>query len=229
MCNEKQDAKNENLALEQSSEANAPPQRVPSVSAVDLPSDKEDSPSVPIQSLDLEQDAPSGVQNPKLTQRKKVSVRRKKTENVDIPSLEAGKLPKESTGDSSAIDAAVQQNTIESDQDYREITKTIIRKTSAQLEAHTNAKKPLRLILLWFVVALLSAQFVALVFILFFNNAWNLEISDYIINVYVVSLFLETLAGLIIMIKFSFDSKQEVQLIEVLNAIIRHFKKFDDK
>ena len=229
MCDEKQDTHDKDIALEQSIEANTSSQGVPSMNAEDIPSSKEASSSMPTQSADLEQDALGDVKKPKVTQRKKVSVKCKKTENRDVPSLDAGKLPKELTGDSSAIDAAVQQNTIESDQDYREITKTIIQKTSAQLEAHTNAKKPLRLILLWFVVALLSAQFIALVFILFFNNAWQLEISDYIINVYVVSLFLETLAGLIIMIKFSFDSKQEVQLIEVLNAIIRHFKKFDDK
>ena len=64
---------------------------------------------------------------------------------------------------------------------------------------------------------------------LFLNRKLNLQISDFILNIYIVSVFVETLAGLIIMIKFAFDSKQEVELIKILNAIITNFKKYDEK
>ena len=64
---------------------------------------------------------------------------------------------------------------------------------------------------------------------MFFNQELNLQISDFVINVYIVSVFVETLAGLIIIIKFAFDSQQEIELIKILNAFIVNFKKYEEK
>lgn len=147
----------------------------------------------------------------------------------DIPSFPVKSIMDASTTETLEIDNAVRKNAIESDRAYRKITTDIIDKTSSQLSKHTEAKTPLRKLLLVFVIILLSAQFIALIFILVTNRALKLEVSDFVINVYVVSLFVETLAGLLIMIRFSFDSTQEVELIKVLNAIISNFKKYDDK
>ena len=97
------------------------------------------------------------------------------------------------------------------------------------MKEHTIAKKPLRDKLSNFIIFLLVAQFVVLVAVLFLNQALRLNISDFIINVYIVSVFVETLAGLFIMIKFAFESKQEIELISILNAIITNFKKYEDK
>lgn len=144
-------------------------------------------------------------------------------------SVDASVVPQSNTNDISAIDRSARQNAINSDKDYRRITEKIIDKTCIQLSAHTEAKKPLRKKLSNFIIFLLSSQFFVLVGILFFNRKWNLQISDFILNIYIVSVFVETLAGLIIMIKFAFDSQQEVELIKILNAIITNFKKYDEK
>lgn len=144
-------------------------------------------------------------------------------------SVDASVVPQSNANDISAIDRSARQNAIDSDKDYRRITEKIIDKTCIQLNAHTEAKKPLRKKLSNFIIFLLSSQFFVLVGILFFNRKWNLQISDFILNIYIVSVFVETLAGLIIMIKFAFDSQQEVELIKILNAIITNFKKYDEK
>ena len=51
--------------------------------------------------------------------------------------------------------------------------------------------------------------------------------SDSVVSAYVISVFAETLSGLIIMIKFAFQSKQDVELIKILNSIIEHFQKYN--
>ena len=80
-----------------------------------------------------------------------------------------------------------------------------------------------------FIIWMLACQYAVLVIIMFLNRVWDLQITDYILSIYIVSVFVETLAGLIIMITFAFDSKQEVELIKILNAIITNFKKYDEK
>ncbi len=147
----------------------------------------------------------------------------KKTEKLQV---EAKKVATSVPGE---IDGDVRQNAIESDREYRKITGDIIRITQNQLEEHTEDKKPLRRDLLDFIKGLLAAQFGALVVILLMNNAMQMNISDGVIQAYIVSVFVETLAGLIIMIRYAFDSTQEVKLIEILNEIISHFKKYDEK
>lgn len=136
------------------------------------------------------------------------------------------------SADQGEIDNSVQlirQNTIESDRDYRKITQDIIEITRGQLEEHNKDKKPLRRDLLDFIKGLLASQFGMLIFLILINNAYELKISDDVIRVYIVSVFAETLAGLVIMIKYAFDSTQEVKLIAILNEIIRHFKKYEEK
>lgn len=143
--------------------------------------------------------------------------------------VDASVVPQSNTNDISAIDRSARQNAIDSDKDYRRITEKIIDKTCDQLKKHTEAKAPLRKKLSNFIIGLLLLQFLVLVGMLFLNRKLNLQISDFILNIYIVSVFVETLAGLIIMIKFAFDSKQEVELIKILNAIITNFKKYDEK
>lgn len=117
----------------------------------------------------------------------------------------------------------------ESDRAYREITKLVITITQEELKKLGKAKQPIREGLRDFIVALLSVQFVVLAIILFTNRVWNLQISDFVINTYTVSVFAETLAGLIIMIKFSFNSEEETKLIQILNSVVERFQKYDGK
>lgn len=225
MSGKKKDTKSKTTETKQSFEPDGVSQEVPTISLKDMPFGA--SNSTPNQNMpsNPKSSTPNSAKHPSPAPTSKKG----RNPNSDIPSVDAKSVPSALTGESGAIDALVRQNTIDSDKDYRTITKEIIQNIGDQLTAHTTAKNPLRLKLLWFVIILLSAEFIALVLILFFNTCWKLGISDFIVNVYVISLFLETLAGLMIMINFSFDSKQEIQLIKVLHAIIRHFKKFDDK
>lgn len=127
------------------------------------------------------------------------------------------------------VDAEVKGLESESDRAYREITKSVITITQGELKNLSDAKKPIRIGLMVFIIALLSIQFIVLAAILFLNRRWNLQISDFVINTYTVSVFAETLAGLIIMIKFSFNSVEETKLIEILNSVVEHFQKYNGK
>ena len=145
-----------------------------------------------------------------------------------FPKTSSVKITKEERTDIK-IDSEVKQNRIDSDRDYRGITKGIIKITKDLLDEYSKSKKPLRKYLMFFVMGLLGVQLVVLALILFLNSKFSLQISDFVINVYIVSLFVETLAGLMVMIRFSFDSTQEVYLIKILHSIIRNFKKFDER
>lgn len=115
----------------------------------------------------------------------------------------------------------------ESDKEYREITKKIIDITEAELSNRAATKNPLRENLLKYIKRLLSIQFFVLVIMLACQifSIGN-KIDGTIFNVYIVSVFAETLAGLIVAVKFAFNSEEETKLIEVLNLIVEHFQKF---
>ena len=76
-----------------------------------------------------------------------------------------------------------------------------------------------------FISGMLFLQFLALLVLLFFNSVcFNLEAE--IIKTYIVSVFAETLVGLIVMVKFAFSNDQEVQLMQILNAVVSNFQVF---
>ena len=50
-------------------------------------------------------------------------------------------------------------------------------------------------------------------------------LSDQIIIVFITSVFVETLAGVIYMIIYAFNCDQEVKITEILNGVIEHFQK----
>lgn len=110
-----------------------------------------------------------------------------------------------------------------SDQAYREITQTIVDKTVEHLEKQNTRKETLRSNLAKFIKCFLSIQFAVLCLVLAFNKGLN--ISDTVISAFIVSVFAETLAGLIVMVKYAFDSEQEVKLIEILNSVVQNYQK----
>lgn len=151
-----------------------------------------------------------------------------KFEGLKLPVVEQN-VSERIDEDSKELNSPKEQNAIESDRDYRKLTNRIIDETSGHLQTQVSDKKPLRITLMVFVIALLALQFFGLLAMLFLNQRWKLGISDQIIVTYIVSLFVETLTGLFIMIRFAFDSTQEGKLIEILNNIVEHFKKYEDK
>ena len=113
-----------------------------------------------------------------------------------------------------------------SEEAYQEITNRIIDETKQQLNANRDAKKNLRIALCYFVMGLLAVQFIFLMVALILNKHL-IFISDDVISTYIVSVFAETLVGLIIMVSFAFKSNQEVELIKILNLIVSHFQKYN--
>ena len=113
----------------------------------------------------------------------------------------------------------------ESDKDYRKITKQIIKITQENLDSQYEDKKIIRKPILNFIVVLVSVQYVFLAFWIVLNKGC-IGASDSVVTAYIVSVFAETFAGLMVIIKFAFDSKQETKLIEILNSVIENFQKF---
>ncbi len=111
-----------------------------------------------------------------------------------------------------------------SDETYREVTTRVVNITEKNLEKQTESKENIRKELLPFIRWFLVLQYTVLCIVLVFNNA-ILHLNTTIITTYIVSVFAETLAGLIIMIKYAFDPKQEVELLKVLNAVVSDYQK----
>ncbi len=110
-----------------------------------------------------------------------------------------------------------------SDNTYQDIAKRVVDITEKNLREQEDKKDALRKPLQNFIVAILSIQFVVLVFLMCLNDfCFHLEAD--IIKTYIASVFAETLLGLTIMISFAFSSKETVQLIKILNAVISDFK-----
>ena len=116
----------------------------------------------------------------------------------------------------------------ESERAYLEITRHIVDISEEQLDKHTEDKNSLRVKLLRYIKIFLVVQFAFLIFFLIFNQTFSFQISDFVFNVYIVSVFVETLGGLLVMVRYAFASEQEVKLIEILTAIVGNFKKYND-
>lgn len=112
-----------------------------------------------------------------------------------------------------------------SDNTYQAIAQRIVDITEDNLITQDGNKEKLRKPLQSFIMALLSLQFVVLVFVLFLNDSC-LHLETDLVKTYIVSVFAETLLGLTIMISFAFSNKEEVQLISILNSVISDFKVF---
>lgn len=54
----------------------------------------------------------------------------------------------------------------------------------------------------------------------------SFSISDDLIKTYIVSAFVETLGVVAVMVRFAFDTKQEVEILSTLNGIVEHFQKY---
>lgn len=112
-----------------------------------------------------------------------------------------------------------------SDKIYREIAKNVVNFTEGHLITQAKNKRELRKYLLPFIIGLLVFQLIALCAMLALNTFW-LHLDNSVINTFIVSVFAETLGGLIIMIKFAFDSKQELEMIGILNSVVTNFQKY---
>jgi len=137
------------------------------------------------------------------------------TGSFDIDSVEQSDLNK--------LDEKTKQ-AVASDNHYKEITEKIVQITERKLDEQHKDKNKIREPILYFIIVLLSAQFVFLAFVIAFPCAF--EVSEKVLTAYTASVFAETFAGLTLIIKFAFDSKQETKLVTVLNSVIENYQKF---
>ena len=110
---------------------------------------------------------------------------------------------------------------------YIGIANKIVDSATKQLDEQNTSKNSLKKTFTIFFVVLLSMQYVVLAVLLFIRTfqCWSL-LNDTVIITYISSVFLETLGAVILMIRYAFDSKQETQVLEILNSIISRYQKF---
>lgn len=54
----------------------------------------------------------------------------------------------------------------------------------------------------------------------------HIYLTDTIVISYMTSVFVETIGAIAIMIKYAFDSQQEVNILDILNSVISNYQKF---
>ena len=114
----------------------------------------------------------------------------------------------------------------DSEKEYLKIVNRVVDISEKQLNAQNKSKEKLRNSFSKFFKWLISLQlgFLALLLV---GKALipNFALSDQIIIVFITSVFVETLAGVIYMIIYAFNCDQEVKTTEILNGVIRYFQK----
>lgn len=119
---------------------------------------------------------------------------------------------------------------IKSEEAYIDIVKTVVNLSGENLENLRMDKKKLRDKFVNFFIVILSAQMFVLftIFLLKGFFSW-FEVGEKALTVYMTSVFVETLSVIAIMITFAFKSKEEIDIIGILNAVVSKFKKYGDR
>lgn len=117
----------------------------------------------------------------------------------------------------------------DSEERYLAIVTNIVDVSQNQLQQQNNSKTNNRKILLKFFVRFLIAQYFVMLLLFAFQGfaLWGFELNDPIVMTYITSVFVETLGAIIIMVKYAFQSDQEVQILKILNGVVEKFQKFN--
>lgn len=117
---------------------------------------------------------------------------------------------------------------IQSSESYHAVVSEIVSTAKEQLKGSNQEKTSIRTKFLGFFVIMLSLQFASVGTFLALSATESVKflISDSLMQIYVGSVFVETLGEVGIMIKFAFDSKDEVKIIELLTAVVNNYQKF---
>ncbi len=115
-----------------------------------------------------------------------------------------------------------------SEDTYQAIASDIVDVSSEQLEEQNASKNRLKHTFTVFFICFLSVQYLVLISFLYIKSfCVKCGLSDTVIISYMTSVFVETLGAIVVMIKYAFDSKQEVNILEILNGVIANFQKFN--
>ena len=153
-----------------------------------------------------------------------------KKSRAKISFSEIGDEPRWSSENSSLakqIDERLLEN---SEADYRKIAKEIVSTSTAQLRRQNRSKNRLKLTFTLFFIIFISVQYLALIAILALQIlSVGIPIGNEVIIVYITSVFVETLSAIFLMVKYSFDSQQETNVLSILNDVISNYQKFNTK
>lgn len=129
--------------------------------------------------------------------------------------------------DNNSIEDIDHELKAESENTYLQIIKDIVEVSQGQLKKQNASKDLLKDKFTKFFIWFISIQYIILVlFLLLTAFCRTFHLSDTIVISYITSVFVETLGAIIFMIKYAFDSSQEVKVLEILNGVVLNFKKF---
>lgn len=114
----------------------------------------------------------------------------------------------------------------DSEDHYWKIVTQIYGLSEERLNKQADEKKLLRKVFYWTFAPLLIIQFVAIIVLIILNGRNVVSVDSTVLTVLVSAMFVETLGAIIVMIRYCFDSSQEVKILEVLNGIVSNFQKF---
>lgn len=141
---------------------------------------------------------------------------------VEVPDLE---LELQDNDDADNIDHDLRKS---SEDTYQKIASNIVNVSSVQLHEQNRSKNMLKQTFTVFFICFLSLQYLLLISFLYIKSYYeHCGLSDAVLISYMTSVFVETLGAIIVMIKYAFDSKQEVNILRILNGVISNFQKFN--
>lgn len=116
------------------------------------------------------------------------------------------------------------------EENYSKIVEKVIEVSKSQLEKEGEKKRALRSFFTWFFSIFIAVQFAVLLVLLLIKgfNA-DFAISEALLTTYIISVFVETLGIIAAMVAFIFNSKEEVNIIDTLNAAIANYQKLSEK
>lgn len=115
-----------------------------------------------------------------------------------------------------------------SEENYIDVAHEIVEASTDQLNDQNTSKAKLKKTLCIFFMIFISVQYAALLAIFGLQIAQvGVPLPNDIIIAYITSIFVETLGAIILMIKYAFDSKQEIQVLKILEGIITNYQKFN--
>jgi hypothetical protein len=130
------------------------------------------------------------------------------------------------TGNTPYVEHEAKSIKDKSEEMYLEIVRDVVIFSKRKLNSMHDEKEALRSRLIDFSLQLLSIQIIFLLIFLFFSK--SLQISDNVLSVYMTAVLVETLGAVIVMIKYAFKSDEEVKIIDILNAVVKNFQKYED-
>lgn len=158
----------------------------------------------------------------------------KKTEEncISFEDLDFGEILPQSF-DTGAMDHKLKEDAknaeVESDIEYRKIAKSIVDISNDQLGKQNKSKIDLKESFETFFKWLLSLQLIAIFALLIIKGFFkDFNITDSVLIAVISSVFVESLGIVAVMVKYAFDSEQEVKILEILKELIKNYQKYID-